>query len=115
MLVRRLKKGLDELRLRRVGDVHGFFSPINWYLKEILALEGVVGCPVKEQEWQVMAMLKSSRLEVKSDSVLQGGLSQSTSVEKIKNDLYNLFSEIKLKKTSVLPHGFFPEFTDVIK
>ena len=114
-LVRRLKKGLVKLRLRRVGDVHGFFSAVNWYIKAVLALQCVVGWPVKEQDWQVMATLNSSRLEVKSDSVLQGGLSQSTSVEKIKNDLYNLFSEIKLKKTSVLPHGFFPEFTNNIK
>ena len=74
-LVRRLKKGLDDLRLRRVGDVHGFFSAINWYIKAILALDGIDGWPVKEQERQVMATLGASRLEVKSDSVLSGALS----------------------------------------
>ena len=47
--------------------------------------------------------------------MLQGALSQSTSVKEIKDDLYNLFPKIELKKTSVLPHGFLPESTNVIK
>ena len=62
-----------------------------------------------------MATLGASRLEVKSGYVLQGALSQSTSVKMIKDELYSLFSEIELKKTTTLPHSFFPEFTDVIK
>ena len=44
-------------------------------MNAILALEGMVGWHVKEQERQVMATLNLFRSEVKSDPVLQGALS----------------------------------------
>ena len=116
-LLTKLIASVTKMELRRVTDIHTFFTTYRWHVRAINSLlpDGDQWDKATEDDKCKEILVQSESKSNQLTSVV-AQLRAGQTVDHVKSELYKVFSEEKFKGSGAnLPVGFFPDYTNVRK